>query len=318
MNKTIILIFFILLIISPSRSNASESQNFELNGTVYEYSRPTWKEPFVNILPSYKTFFERSFAKDNWSNLGIITASTIILYAYDRQILNRSQSLGRKLGIGNDDHTTPMITANNFNIFRGPTDWGSSLYFLGDGWTHTAILSGFLISGAATENNRAMQTGAEIFHGLLINTISNQFLKRITGRESPMVATTERGKWKPFPNQGDYGKAVPHYDAYPSGHVATSMMTFTVIRNNYPEYNSYLAPIQWTWISLLAFQMMNNGVHWASDYPLGIGMGYLFGQIASETGRRQVSTTGTENKQVYYLPIFNEEGATGLRVVTSF
>lgn len=315
MIKTILFTFLFLL---SAQSYSAEVQTYELNGAVYEYSPPRLTEPFINLLPSMITFFDRSFARSNWKNLGIITASTLILYKYDRQILNESQKLGRSLGIGNDDHTTTMISYKRFSIFRGPKDLGSSLYFLGDGWTHTAIFSSFLISGALTDNNRAMQTGTEIFHGLIVNTLTNQFLKRITGRESPMVASTERGKFKIFPNQKEYGKQVPRFDAYPSGHVATSMMTFTVIRSNYPEYDSYLAPLQWTWVSLLAFEMMNNGVHWASDYPLSIGMGYLIGHSAAEIGRKKVSNTNGDKKEVYYLPIFNRDGTPGLAAVVNF
>jgi hypothetical protein len=308
----------IFLFIFFTTAFASDIQRYELNGNAYEYSKPKWPDPLLNIIPSYQKFFIRSFEKDNWSNLGIIAASTFILYRYDRQILNQSQKLGRKLGIGNIDHTKPMITYHNANIFRGPTDLGSAIYFLGDGWTHTTIFTSFLIAGAITDDNRALQTGTEIFHGLVINTFANQFLKHITGRESPMVATTERGTWKPFPNQVDYGRNVPRFDAYPSGHVATSMMTFTVIRNNYPEYDSVLAPVQWTWISLLAFQMMNNGVHWASDYPLGIAMGYMFGNIASETGRKKVTNNNEKKIEVYYAPLISPEGALGMGMVMNY
>ena len=31
--------------------------------------------------------------------------------------------------------------------------------------------------------------------------------------------------------------------------------------------------------------MVNNGVHWASDYPLGIAMGYVFGKASAKLGR---------------------------------
>jgi hypothetical protein len=31
--------------------------------------------------------------------------------------------------------------------------------------------------------------------------------------------------------------------------------------------------------------MMNNGVHWASDYPLALFLGYTFGHIAAQKGR---------------------------------
>ena len=38
-------------------------------------------------------------------------------------------------------------------------------------------------------------------------------------------------------------------------------------------------------MSLLGWQMLNNGAHWASDYPLGIAMGYLVGKISTRLGR---------------------------------
>ena len=40
-------------------------------------------------------------------------------------------------------------------------------------------------------------------------------------------------------------------------------------------------------MTLLAFQMLNNEVHWASDYPLAIGIGYSIGQIISQRERHR-------------------------------
>ena len=40
----------------------------------------------------------------------------------------------------------------------------------------------------------------------------------------------------------------------------------------------------------LAFQMVNSGVHWYSDYPLAIYMGYTFAKIV--VGRRRIVRPG--------------------------
>ena len=39
-------------------------------------------------------------------------------------------------------------------------------------------------------------------------------------------------------------------------------------------------------MTLLGFAMLNNGVHWAGDYPLGIAMGYVFAKVAVDHGRK--------------------------------
>jgi hypothetical protein len=41
-------------------------------------------------------------------------------------------------------------------------------------------------------------------------------------------------------------------------------------------------------MALLGFQMMNNDVHWASDYPLAIAIGYGLGKHAVSRGRTLV------------------------------
>ena len=46
--------------------------------------------------------------------------------------------------------------------------------------------------------------------------------------------------------------------------------------------------------------MLNNGVHWASDYPLGIWLGYAFGKMAVRKGRQKKIKTADS-----YLGIFS-------------
>lgn len=107
--------------------------------------------------------------------------------------------------------------------------------------------------------------------------IITQALKHLTARESPFSSIQNRGKWKFFPNQKEYSKHVPHYDAFPSGHIATLMGAVTIISDNYPEYR-FIRPAGYALCGLLGFAMVNNGVHWVSDYPLELAIGYVMGK----------------------------------------
>ncbi|RYZ64987.1 MAG: phosphatase PAP2 family protein [Proteobacteria bacterium] len=127
---------------------------------------------------------------------------------------------------------------------------------------------------------RPINTGIELFTGLTASTIASQVLKRIAGREGPAARTERGGAWRPFPSYNAYQKSRTTYDAYPSGHVMVTTLTFTIIRGNYPEYESILFPAQVVYLTALGFGMLNNGIHWAGDYPLGIMLGYLFGKAS--------------------------------------
>ncbi len=67
----------------------------------------------------------------------------------------------------------------------------------------------------------------------------------------------------------------------------TATLAFTVINENYPEYANYIYPVEFLWLAGLGFEMVNNGVHWASDYPLGIGIGYAVGKMATHMGEKR-------------------------------
>jgi hypothetical protein len=235
---------------------------------------------FNSIPATSKEGLSNSFSKEALPYWGVILGSTALLYEYDEQLYAEAQKKGKDWRIGNDDNTKPVISLGTQDLLRLPTDTGSALYFLGDGWLHAGIAAGFMGYGSASENTKAYNTGIMLFHGMFVSTIFNQALKRSFGRESPEVSTSKRGSWNLFPSFNEYNSRTGSYDAMPSGHVMTATMTFTVISERYPEYRSFIYPFAGLWITALSFEMMNNGVHWASDYPLAIGMGYVFGKAS--------------------------------------
>jgi membrane-associated phospholipid phosphatase len=268
-----------------SDSTQIEEQVYRiLKNKEFVYNKPKMFD-FLKKAPSdLKTHANSYIQKKNLPMLGAIIATTIMFVAVDQQFIESARDLGRDLGISSHDYQLNISPSSDLALYL-PTDIGTSMYFIGDGLTHLTINAAFLTYGLIAKNNRALQTASQISEGLIIVGVCGQILKHITGRESPNKATAPGGVWRVFPNQIETIKDVPKYDAFPSGHLATAMMTVTVIAENYPEYK-FIRPIGYTLMTLLSYQMLNNGVHWMSDYPLALFIGYDIAKIVVNNGRK--------------------------------
>jgi hypothetical protein len=294
---------FIYIILSCNQSfsqNNIKSEGFSLRAdtmvyhidpeTDYSYAKPL-PFRFITRLPSdFASYCKQTFTKKNSLKIGAMIGGTALLVWLDQPILDAFRRFGDGIGIEGTAHQKtifePSVKIGNtlLKLPLGiPQDLNSSMYFIGDGWTHTGIILGFWSYGKIVHDNRALQTASEIGESILLAGITTQILKHLTGRQSPyMVGDTKKnpgGIWHVFPNQLKYSRNVPNYDAFPSGHLATAMATFTVIAENYPEY-AFIKPLGYTLLTALSFSMLNNGVHWISDYPLSLAMGYSFAKIA--------------------------------------
>ncbi len=262
-----------------------------------------------HVLDDSRTFVETSFSKEHLPVIGAIAASTLILVHYDQNLRNGAMKLGKKIGFNSEDKTKTYIRVGHLQIFNGPADTGSAMYFLGDGWMHGAICLSFYTYGALSSNDRSVRTAYALGEGIVTTALITQALKHATGRESPSTTPTPGGVWRFLPNPLEYARHEHRYDAFPSGHVATAMMTTTVISGNYPD-NHYIRPIGYTLISLLAFQMVNNGAHWTSDYPLALGIGYTIGKIAvNNVNGTKAGEKSVEAQELHFFPYFADNAA---------
>jgi len=297
---------------AEEKPDASRTATQVHNGYGYQRPRPL---DFIRKVPGDVVQYGRdTFRRENAGWIAGIVVGTGLLLVADQWLVDKSQNLGDHLGITHTQYQKKFVRIPVGGVelrVEGPFDSGSALYFLGDGWTDIVIVSSFLGYGAVADDNRAIQTASQITESILASGAVVQTLKHITGRESPFATTHPRGNWRFFPNQFDYADNVPKYDAFPSGHLCAAMATVTVIADNYPE-KRYVRPVGYTLMTVLGFQMLNNGVHWASDYPLGIALGYGFGKIAVRKGR-----TPVEEKSVSLMPTLLEGGA-GLQATVHF
>lgn len=161
--------------------------------------------------------------------------------------------------------------------FRDVNDFFS---YLGDGKVQFGLAGAFATFGIVAGDNRALRTGSQIVEVILASGAVVQLLKHTTGRESPFVATTPTGRWDFFPNQIEYAKHVPHYDAFPSGHLATALATLTVVAENYPE-QKWIKWIGYPVMAGISIGLVSQSIHWWSDFPLSIVLGYSFGKLVA-------------------------------------
>ncbi len=232
-----------------------------------------WYTMFTNIPSDWVRFAGSTFRKENIPGFIGMTILTIGLVA-------------------SDDETWTL--SNRWYKAHGPTRALSDFFeYLGDGRPQFTLSAAFGAYGFVFGDRRALRTGSQLVEVILSCGLVVQVLKHVTGRESPFVSTVPAGRWDLFPNQIEYHKHVPRFDAYPSGHIATAMATVTVIAENYPEWK-WVRPVGYSVCALIGFSMANTGIHWYSDYPLGLFLGYAFGIIVSHPAgeKRKEESTG--------------------------
>ncbi len=292
---------------------------FRLDPAPPHTEKVEFKKLFTDMPDTTWHFLKRSFARDSIPGWALILTTSWATYYYDADIYEGTQRTGRRWGLSNFDKTRTVWKVGQYDILRLPSDTNSALYFLGDGWLHLGTAAAMLGTGYFGDHVRPYNTGLQLFHGMTISTVVSQIIKRSTGREVPSDRTEPRGKWRPFPSPKAYDANTAKYDAIPSGHIMTATLVFTIIRGNYPEHNWWLFPTEIIYLSALGFSMVNNGVHWVSDYPLGIAIGYMIGKSSLRMGRQKdFENEQKEARNWNLVPSFSSEGVPTINAVKAF
>lgn len=264
------------------------------NGEIYTYTKPRFFEMITNIPKNvYRTVNDFGY-KENLIALGGATAMTVAIIPQDQYLLEQSRILGERVGLkdfAKYHHFGPLE-----NI---PSDLTSAIYLIGNGTTPLLLSMGFATYGLIKKDYRALNTSTGLVESLLVCGVFSQTIKRISGRQSPAPAIVDGnpgGDWNPFPSFNAYMKNTPNYDAMPSGHVMTATATLNVLLTNYPD-KKWIKPLGYSLIGLLGFEMVQANVHWYSDYPIALVMGYIIGKnVANSKIKKAKSTVETPKK----------------------
>lgn len=257
---------------------AAQTYNFD-NGNSRTYRKTKFWEMVTNVPKDFIATSKDFVAKDHAYYLGGAIASTALLVPLDQRITDQSRAFAERQGLSSSNKYGKFGPLTNI-----PQNIGAGFYLIGNGTTVILLSAGLLSYGLLEKDYRAQATASGLMESLLVSGIYVQTIKRITGRESPFIAIkngNSGGDWNPFPSFAAYAKNTPSYDAVPSGHLTTIMAGLTVITTNYPEYK-WIKPVGYTLIAGMCFQMTQSEVHWVSDYPLAILMGYFVGKTIAK------------------------------------
>ena len=283
------------------------------------YTRPRLLSAFFGVPATLAQTARHTFRAQRIPVLLGVVGATAVLYAGDEPILDETRRFARRVGLP-PNHPSYNLRAGPLKQ-PIPTTIGSGLYFLGDGLTSVAVAAGLTLPGALGDDIRSRRVASEVIEALLASGVVTQIAKHATGRQTPSEATVPRGRWRPFAPLGDYNRNVPGYDAFPSGHLASTTATLTVLALNYPEHR-FVWPLGYATMGLLSFAMVNNGVHWASDYPIAVAVGAAVGEVVVNRGRTKVRlparpgivpVTVAERPAIDVVPLI-EPSAIGLRL----
>jgi membrane-associated phospholipid phosphatase len=242
------------------------------------YYRPKPFHFVTNVPGNMVQIAISPFQKRNLKGFLITAGATALLLPVDQKITNNVKHFSNQIKLNPETEYKVPVKWGDTKILKVPQNLNTVFYQLGEGGTSMILAGGLFVYGKIKHDKRAVYTATDLTETFLTMGIATQLIKRISGRQSPFMATQPGGVWKPFPSFHAYQTNTSNYDAFPSGHLATMMATVTTLALQYPE-KRWIKPIGYAIMFVSSWAMINTDVHWISDYPLALALGYISAKI---------------------------------------
>ena len=303
--------------IKDSISNKSDFQSYtNSNGEIYTYKKPRFFEMITHVPRDVYGTVKDLGAKENLIAMGGAIILTASLLPADQFLLNNSRDFGEQIGLKNEAKYDKLAYIINI-----PPNITSGIYLLGNGTTPILLSMGFATFGLINNDYRSLNTATGIIESLAVSGVFSQTIKRISGRQSPAPAIRDGnpgGDWNLFPSFSAFAKKTPQYDAMPSGHLMTATAALNVIIGNYPD-KKWIKPVGYGLIGILGFEMVQANVHWVSDYPIAMVMGYIIGKnIVKSKITKSNSTLETPKKYTFNMNASRRSGYNLIGATVTF
>jgi hypothetical protein len=269
-----------MLLIFPLTGTCQSGNDTTGLGKIGKYHF-TSSKPFrfiTNVPGNIVQIGKSPFQKKNLSGLLVTAGATALLIPVDQKITNRVKHFSNQIKLDPQTDYKVPIKFGDTKILKIPQNFNTFFYQLGEGGTSILLAGGLFVYGKIKRDKRAVYTATDLTETFFTMGITTQLIKRISGRQSPFMATQPGGVWKPFPSFHAYQTNTSNYDAFPSGHLATMMATVTTLTLNYPE-KKWIKPMGYAIMFVSSWAMINTDVHWISDYPLALALGYISAKI---------------------------------------
>ncbi|MFM9909227.1 MAG: phosphatase PAP2 family protein [Chitinophagaceae bacterium] len=264
------------------------------NGKIFIYQKPKLFSFLTKLPKDAAGIVVASFQKKSIKPLLWIAGTTALLLLNDEAISEGVGQFSKNINLSPEEKYKDVLNIKlgktNTSLLKAPQNINTALYQLGQGFPSLLIGAGLYTYGKIHKDYRAVSTASQLTEAFILMGVGTQLIKRITGRQSPSEAVDLDGSWHPFPSFKNYQNHTPFYDAFPSGHIATLMSTVTILAENYPE-KRWIKPVGYSVMGLVGYSMINNKVHWASDYPLAIALGYLCAKQVVKNNRKVINSS---------------------------
>ena len=287
-----------------------KEQIYKLNNEqLFVYKKP---KPFgfiTNLPKDAAGIVKTTFKRKSIVPLLIVAGATLALLPADEAVSAGVQKFSANIHFHSEEDYRDIFNIKagktNISILKAPQNINTALYQMGQGFPSLLIGAGLFTYGKIHNDYRALSTANQLAETFILMGVGTQLLKRIAGRQSPGNATDDKGgEWQFLPSFKSYQTNTPNFDAFPSGHLATLMSTVTILAENYPE-KRYIKPVGYSLIGLVGLSMINNNVHWISDYPLAIGLGYLCARQVVKRNRKIVHSALSKKNKTELSYTFN-------------
>jgi hypothetical protein len=273
------LAFIVIIISAALQATAQEKKDSTVNPAL---QRPK-KFSFITHIPyDSKMLMVELFKPKNLPLTAGIAAGTVLISFADYPIYTSVKQFLNRNNISSEESFKAIIrikTGSKYtNIGKWPRNINTAIYNAGQGSSTMFLAAGFYLYGKIKHNVRALRIASQLTESFLALGLQTQVMKWAAGRQDPIVATDGKIIWRPFVSFKKFQTDKVQYDAFPSGHLATFTSMVTILGENFP-HQRWIKPVGYGLSALLSLAMINNGVHWLGDYPLGAALGVIIGKI---------------------------------------
>lgn len=278
-------------ILFPVASEGQQINNADsVNNYLAENIVKTKPFHFISNVPgNIVQIFKYPFKKNHYKNFLITMGATAVLIPFDIAVSKSVKHIAEQIDLSAETDYKVPIKFGKTNILKIPQNLNSALYQFGEGGTSMMLAGGMYLYGKIKHDKAAEATASDLTETFFTMGITTQLIKRMSGRESPSPESllNKGGKLRPFTSLRNFQNNTSFYDAFPSGHLATMIATVTTMALNYPK-KKWIKPVGYTLMGLSGFAMINNDVHWLSDYPLALALGYVSAKITYKKNHPKV------------------------------
>ena len=277
-----------LLLLILFLARVSVASAVVLESAPAEVEKPKISELFTRLPSHWRIWLDETFARENAPALAGVLGMSAVQVVSDFESWQAARM--------------PFLLDESF---KRHNTLGVSV---GDGYFQFMLAGAFLGRATVVKDRVALRTAAQITEAILATGLVVQIIKHSTGRESPFSSETRTGVWRSFPNQVEYHKDFQKFDAVPSGHLSTAMATFIVVEQNYPE-QKWIPYIGYPVMAWVGVGLMATSIHWMSDFPIALALGYSFGKIVTrENHRPELAKLSVKGWRPLLYPGFSTDG----------